>query len=630
MIICLMTMVSCAIGTAEAAPIDPMVIAWVSVTDPGFSGRISKYETTNAQYCQFLNAALASGDIAIFTTDHGLVKSVNGASGSNNGEDFVGQPYYLLIGEGDAGGGDPIVGGAARINYTGSLFTIDSGFENHPVTYVSWYGANAFCNYYGYRLPAESEWQAVADYSGSYMYGCGAAINNNTANYFGSTHPYGTTVVGAFGTYGYGMCDMAGNVWEWTSSCYYPLSDCGNQPRVIRGGGWYYPDTTCAISFRGNSSKEDTACVIGFRVVTSQPATPPIANAGPDQTVADSDDNGTEQITLDGSASSDSDGTIVSWGWTDSLGASIPDGETTTVALSVGTHTITLTVTDNDVLTGADTVTVTVEPYPNQPPVADADGPYTIFVGDMLTLDASGSTDHDNDIISYLWDLNDDGVFETDAGSEAVVSVDYAHLQSIGLLVDNTYTIRAKVTDSVGQSHVAATTLTILPIPALPVVVDIKPGSCPNPLNVKSSGVLPVAILGAAGFDVFAIDPTSIRLAGVRPLRSSYDDVAAPVSDANDCACTEHGPDGFLDLSLKFKTQEIVTAIGDVNDGQVLALQLTGVLFDERPIEGSDCVVILGRHKPFNKADFNRDGKVDWADYAAFAENWLQSTVVEE
>jgi hypothetical protein len=91
---------------------------------------------------------------------------------------------------------------------------------------------------------------------------------------------------------------------------------------------------------------------------------PPIANAGSDQTVIDADSNGNEQVTLNGSASYDSDGTIVSWVWTDDLGDTIPDGEITTAILSVGTHSITLTVTDDDGLSATDTVTITVDGEP--------------------------------------------------------------------------------------------------------------------------------------------------------------------------------------------------------------------------------------------------------------------------
>lgn len=273
-------------------------------------------------------------------------------------------------------------------------------------------------------------------------------------------------------------------------------------------------------------------------------------------------------------------------------------------------------------------------PEPAKPPVADADGPYTIYVGDTLTLDASGSADADNDIVSYIWDLDDDGIFETDAGGQAIFDVNFAYLQSLGLLINHTYNIHVKVTDSKGQNDIASSTLTILPKPAVKVAVDIKPGSCSNPVNVKSSGVLPVAILGTADYDITTIDPTSIRLAGVEPLRSGYEDVAGPVSDVNDCNCTTDGPDGFLDLTLKFETQRIVEAIGEVNDGDVLTLELTGVLFDpipfETPIEGADCILIRGRHKPINPADINKDGVVNAADFAILAQNWLQSSVVED
>ncbi len=133
-----------------------------------------------------------------------------------------------------------------------------------------------------------------------------------------------------------------------------------------------------------------------------------------------------------------------------------------------------------------------------------------------------------------------------------------------------------------------------------------------------------MAILGSEDFDVNTVDIASIRLAGVAPIRSSYEDVAAPVSDANECGCSTEGPDGFPDLTLKFETQMIVGAIGEVDHGDELVLELTGVLSDETLIEGSDCIIIRGRHKPINRFDFDSDGMVDMADFAAFAENWLQ------
>lgn len=219
-------------GQIDPALLEPE-IAWVSIMEAGFTGQMSAYETTNSQFAQYLNAALASGDIIV---DGAVVK---GANGLNGGEDFAGQNYYQLDGMGSNSSG-ATNGGASRINYFDGEFTVDSGFENHPLTYVSWYGATAFTAYYGWRLPTQGQWNAVADYDGTYIYGCGLVINNGIANYHGSLHPYGTTEVGAFGTYGYGMADMAGNVWELTGTI-------STVYRIMCGSRWDEFGSYCAI-----------------------------------------------------------------------------------------------------------------------------------------------------------------------------------------------------------------------------------------------------------------------------------------------------------------------------------------------------------------------------------------------
>ncbi len=237
-------------------PEGPAGMVWVSINDPGvsghegFNGQMSRYETTNAQYAQYLNAARVSGDI-----------TVSGNYVVGNSGPYSGENYYRLDGSGYTTDG-VTNGGAARVNWTGSSFTVDSGFENHPVTYVSWYGATAFASYYGWRLPTEWEWQAVADYDGSYTYGCGTSINTSIANYLGAIHPYGTTAVGAFGTSGYGMTDMTGNVWEWTSGLYDPADSY----RVLRGGGWSSSDVSCSFSYRNGSFPYGLYRSYGFRV----------------------------------------------------------------------------------------------------------------------------------------------------------------------------------------------------------------------------------------------------------------------------------------------------------------------------------------------------------------------------
>lgn len=161
----------------------------------------------------------------------------------------------------------------------------------------------------------------------------------------------------------------------------------------------------------------------------------------------------------------------------------------------------------------------------------------------------------------------------------------------------------------------------------LEVAIDVKPESCPNPLNTKSKGVTPVAILGTADFDVTLIDLETVALAGVSPLQWNWEDVATPFepyTGKEDCDldCNTEGPDGYLDLTLKFDTQELLDAIGNVEvfevseeelnalesgesnqvtttsgeilvDGACLVIQLEGNFLDGTAIIGEDVVSIL-------------------------------------
>jgi len=171
------------------------------------------------------------------------------------------------------------------------------------------------------------------------------------------------------------------------------------------------------------------------------------------------------------------------------------------------------------------------------------------------------------------------------------------------------------------------------PTPELEVPVDIKPTSCPNPLNTKSQGVTPAAILGTADFDVTQVDPETVTLAGKYPLRWDWEDVATPFepyTGKEDCDldCNTEGPDGYLDLTLKFDTQALIaamnTALGNIevfevseeelnslesgeidqvtttsgevlnlNAGDCIVIQLEGLLVDGTPIIGEDVVRIL-------------------------------------
>jgi hypothetical protein len=161
---------------------------------------------------------------------------------------------------------------------------------------------------------------------------------------------------------------------------------------------------------------------------------------------------------------------------------------------------------------------------------------------------------------------------------------------------------------AVGDGVVYATQMVCIMVESeIEVPLDIKPTSCPNPLNVKSNGLLPAAVLGTMDFDVMQIDPETVMLEGVAPIRSNYEDVATPFEPyvgKEDCFddCHEEGPDGYMDFTLKFRVQDIVEAIGMVEDRECIVLTLTGQLFDGTEIIGEDVVLILKKY-PADRGD---------------------------
>ena len=114
----------------------------------------------------------------------------------------------------------------------------------------------------------------------------------------------------------------------------------------------------------------------------------------------------------------------------------------------------------------------------------------------------------------------------------------------------------------------------------LEVPIDIKPQSCPNSLSSKDRGVIPVAILGSSAFDVTHVDASTLTLEGVPALRSALEDVASPFAGnlENFNSCTRLGPDGFVDLTVKFDAQLLVAALGGVTDGEARKIELDGNL----------------------------------------------------
>ena len=128
--------------------------------------------------------------------------------------------------------------------------------------------------------------------------------------------------------------------------------------------------------------------------------------------------------------------------------------------------------------------------------------------------------------------------------------------------------------------------------------VAVRPGGCPNSINLKARGLLPVAILGSAEFDVGAVDAATIRLNGAAPLWWSYGDVAASFAVSSEelgCSseCVEGRPDGIADLMIQFSNQDLAAVLGDVGDGDCVKMTLTASLKDGSASIREDFMVII-------------------------------------
>jgi formylglycine-generating enzyme len=235
--------------------------------------KMSAYEITNSQYAKYLNEALGSGDIEI---KDGIVWGKTG--------DCVGTVY---LGIGNSHGSN----NKCWITYSNNTFNVSAGKENWPVVFVTWCGAKAFAEYYGFDLPREAEWEYVCRGGKQYKYGTDdGTISDSKANYHG-TNPVD---VGSYPANPYGLYDMSGNVWEWCNDWlgYYskesasnptgdyfdklheenksapnPNDDLIGLDRVIRGGSWYYVDNSCRSALRGYDYPYKRLQDVGFRVV---------------------------------------------------------------------------------------------------------------------------------------------------------------------------------------------------------------------------------------------------------------------------------------------------------------------------------------------------------------------------
>ena len=243
-------------------------------------------DVTVEQYANFLNDALASGDVRVsdFEIEAGeAVWHEEGAGGYYGGDPFdeykheeeikAGDHLYMPFTEG------------LRLTFDGQTFTAMPTYANHPMTMVTWFGANAYCEFYDMRLPTEIEWEKAArgieiiDGHGL-PFPWGEEIEGNNANYYSSfdlfEKMYGklgnTTPVGFYNgqTYEgyetldsaspYGLYDMGGNVWQWMGD------DIADQHyRHMRGGSFYSYEVDLRVWKIDSAGPQHYGASIGFR-----------------------------------------------------------------------------------------------------------------------------------------------------------------------------------------------------------------------------------------------------------------------------------------------------------------------------------------------------------------------------
>jgi len=212
---------------------------------------IDEHEVTNEQYCKFLNS--------IIVIEH-----------EGNLLDLDGNKLIYC---------------KFHIQRDNNLFKPHSERKNLPVAYVSWHGANEYAKWVGGRLPTEAEWEKAARGGGLVRtkYPNGNTISHDDANYGGTggkdKWKYTAAPVKSFAPNGYGLYDMAGNVWEWCfdywGADYYekspkdnPKGPASGRMHVVRGGsyedgGEKPPRLCCGFRYRGR----DVTPTVGFRVV---------------------------------------------------------------------------------------------------------------------------------------------------------------------------------------------------------------------------------------------------------------------------------------------------------------------------------------------------------------------------
>ena len=244
-------------------------------------------DVTNQQYADFLNEALAAGEIGVGEVEVEFGESVaivEGVFGYYPGDPFHGYEHEFEIKAGDKLY-IPLHEEGLRMTFDSQTFTAIPEYANHPVTMVSWFGADAYAEFHGWRIPTDIEWEKAA--RGTEMvdgYGLpfpwGTEIHGNNANSYssfdlfekmfgklGNTTPvgfYNGNIYDGYETLDsaspYGLYDMAGNVWQWVGD------DLPKQHyRYMRGGSFYTYEVDLRVWKQNSAGPVYYSPAVGFR-----------------------------------------------------------------------------------------------------------------------------------------------------------------------------------------------------------------------------------------------------------------------------------------------------------------------------------------------------------------------------
>lgn len=239
---------------------------------------ISRFEVTNRQFARFVEA-----------TGY-VTEAERGAAGGTGTLDLPGSAVFTPPAELDAGG-SPVqwwrfVPGASWRSPEGPGSSLEGRWD-HPVVHVSLADAEAYARWLGHTLPTEAQWEFAA--RGGLVratYAWGESLQEDgrwMANTWQGVFPAlntkedghaGTAPVGCFPPNGYGLFDMIGNVWEWTSDPWRPRHDAEPAPDSGRGtikGGSHLCARNYCLRYRPAARHAQeigfSASHIGFRTV---------------------------------------------------------------------------------------------------------------------------------------------------------------------------------------------------------------------------------------------------------------------------------------------------------------------------------------------------------------------------